>query len=62
MHGVTSNGFDLRNQFGIVTDASGGLGSAVSRVLVASGMKVILVARTNVALEKLARDIVIGGG
>jgi short-subunit dehydrogenase len=47
----------LENKVAIVTGASSGIGLAVSRMLVADGARVALVARTKGKLEEIAREL-----
>ena len=47
----------LSNQVAIVTGASRGIGKAIAETLSAEGMKLVLVARSNEALEAVARSL-----
>lgn len=49
--------FDIRDRVAVVTGASSGLGDRFSRVLAASGAKVVVAARRLDRLEALATDI-----
>ncbi|HEY5337731.1 MAG TPA: SDR family NAD(P)-dependent oxidoreductase [Rhizomicrobium sp.] len=53
---------DLTGQTALVTGASSGLGARFSRVLAACGAKVVLAARREERLEKLAAEIRAKGG
>src|SRR5271166_6197844 len=50
--------FDLTNRVALVTGASGGLGSAISRALHAQGATVVLSGTRRDALETLAADLI----
>lgn len=52
---------DLSGRTAIVTGASGGIGVFVARALAAQGMDVVLAARSEEALGKVAEDIRQGG-
>jgi NAD(P)-dependent dehydrogenase (short-subunit alcohol dehydrogenase family) len=54
--------FDISGRSALVTGATGSLGSAVARALVASGVKVTLAGGTADALEQLGSDLRDGGG
>lgn len=49
-------------QVAIVTGASSGIGAAVARHLARAGMRVVLAARNEAALETVAREVVALGG
>lgn len=53
---------DVKGKLVLITGASRGIGEATARALAASGGKVILVARTQSDLEKLASSIRDAGG
>ena len=52
----------LNGKVAIVTGASRGIGAATARVLAASGAKIVLAARDEKAIRKVAADIVSTGG
>ncbi len=49
--------YDLHDRTAVVTGASGAIGSAIVRTLVASGVRTALLARTKRRLEKLQRRL-----
>jgi short-subunit dehydrogenase len=53
---------ELSGTTAIVTGASRGIGVAIARALVERGVRVVLAARSQQALEAVARDITSGGG
>lgn len=54
--------FDVSGKVALITGATGGLGSAAARGLAAAGVKVMLTARTESNLKKLAEEIIKNGG
>ena len=46
----------------VVTGASGGICSALARMLAAAGHRLVLTAHDSVALDELAAEIIFGGG
>jgi short-subunit dehydrogenase len=48
---------ELKGRLAVVTGASGGIGAATVRLLAREGARVVLVARTANALERLAQEI-----
>lgn len=48
---------DLKNKVAIITGASGGIGEAVAKELDAAGMRLILTARSQEKLERLASSL-----
>jgi NAD(P)-dependent dehydrogenase (short-subunit alcohol dehydrogenase family) len=52
----------LKGKVAIVTGASSGIGAAAAKLFAAEGARVVLVARTEAALAKLAGEIVASGG
>ena len=53
---------EWRGKVAIVTGASGGIGSAIARKLAGEGLRVVLVARQEERLERLAAEIRQAGG
>ncbi|HSB37068.1 MAG TPA: SDR family oxidoreductase, partial [Thermoanaerobaculia bacterium] len=53
---------DLRGRLAVVTGASSGIGAATARLLAREGARVVLVARTGGALEKISGEIRAAGG
>jgi NAD(P)-dependent dehydrogenase (short-subunit alcohol dehydrogenase family) len=53
---------DIHGKAALVTGASRGLGAALARELAARGARVVLVARDQVALERVASEIAARGG
>ncbi len=53
---------DLRDRVIIVTGASSGIGAATAKMLAGAGARVVLAARREDALQRLAAEIVLSGG
>jgi short-subunit dehydrogenase len=52
----------LASRGALVTGAGRGIGASIARVLAAAGAEVALVSRNQAELEKIASDIMLGGG
>lgn len=59
---MSSTEFDFSGQYALVTGASRGIGAAVAKGLAAHGAHVILLARTQGALEEVDDEIQAAGG